>query len=485
MRITDYKTGSADRAPKANESLQLGIYYLAVLESEELKEFQPVSGVELSYLKGDWRDGALVTREWTVGTADREEAYQNVMREKLSSLVGELKRLNDTGVYRPDHQADCFFCEFQSLCPLVPRGTAAVRRRTAGVASGSDDVSATATFPQEILDVLGGRAPTAEQWRAITWPLEPYVLVAGAGSGKTSVMAARVVYLALVALGRHPGEEGVLPGNVLCLTFTNKATENLQHRVRRALAGLDLPDGEEPEITNYHGFAAELLERHGVLIGVEPGQRVLTAAQRVELCARVLDRMTFDVVPAQRLPGVVDRILTLDDQAANHFRTPEEIVEFDERRLEELKDHRSDRAYSSARERIELAKACAVFRDLKRELDVIDFGDQIELALDIVQQHPGSRASVPRSLRDRAARRVPGHQRGAGAPDGRRVRRRPPRDGRRRSRPEHLRLARRHRCSTCSSSPTSSGRPTAGRRPSSPCTPTSDPAHGSWRPPTC
>jgi superfamily I DNA/RNA helicase len=122
VRITDYKTGNADRAPKANQSLQLGIYYLAVLESEELKEFQPVSGVELSYLKGDWRDGALVTREWTVGTADREEAYQNEMREKLSGLVGELKRLNNTGVYRPDHQADCFFCEFQSLCPLFPEG---------------------------------------------------------------------------------------------------------------------------------------------------------------------------------------------------------------------------------------------------------------------------------------------------------------------------------------------------------------------------
>ena len=106
------------------------------------------------------------------------------------------------------------------------------------------------TFPQEIVDVLGGRAPTEEQWRAISWPLEPYVLVAGAGSGKTSVMAARVVYLALVALGGCPREHaGVLPGNVLCLTFTNKATENLQQRVRRALAGLDLPDGEEPEIT--------------------------------------------------------------------------------------------------------------------------------------------------------------------------------------------------------------------------------------------
>lgn len=121
-RITDYKTGSADRAPKANESLQLGIYYLAVLESEEMKEFQPVSGVELSYLKGDWRTGDLVTREWTVGTPDREEAYQDVMRQKLSGLVGELKRLNDSGSYRPNYQANCFFCEFQSLCPLFPEG---------------------------------------------------------------------------------------------------------------------------------------------------------------------------------------------------------------------------------------------------------------------------------------------------------------------------------------------------------------------------
>jgi superfamily I DNA/RNA helicase len=121
-RITDYKTGSADRAPKADQSLQLGIYYLAVLESEELREYQPVSGVELSYLKGDWRTGELVTKEWTVGTPDREEAYQDLMRGRLSELVGELKRLNESGSYRPDYRADCFFCEFQSLCPLFPEG---------------------------------------------------------------------------------------------------------------------------------------------------------------------------------------------------------------------------------------------------------------------------------------------------------------------------------------------------------------------------
>jgi superfamily I DNA/RNA helicase len=121
-RITDYKTGKPDYAPKANESLQLGIYYLAVLESEELEEFKPVSGVELSYLRGHWKTGELVTPQWTVGTADREEEYQNAMREKLSGLVGELKRLNEAGSYRPNYQADCFFCEFQSLCPLFPEG---------------------------------------------------------------------------------------------------------------------------------------------------------------------------------------------------------------------------------------------------------------------------------------------------------------------------------------------------------------------------
>ena len=56
--------------------------------------------------------------------------------------------------------------------------------------------------PAEIVTAMGGAPPTDEQWAAISMPLEPYVLVAGAGSGKTSVMAARVVYLALAALDR-------------------------------------------------------------------------------------------------------------------------------------------------------------------------------------------------------------------------------------------------------------------------------------------
>ena len=241
-------------------------------------------------------------------------------------------------------------------------------------------------YPPEIVEFLGAD-PTPDQWRAISWPLEPCVVVAGAGSGKTSVMAARVVWLAL----RHretDGADGALPGNVLCLTFTNKATENLVHRIRRALAVLELDEGEEPETLNYHAFAQQVLDRFGMLEGIEPGQRVLTLAQRVELCARVLDRMPFEHLTTMWQPTIVGNILDLADQAQNHLVEPEQIVAFNEERLTKLAAHRSDRAYRSALERIELAKATALFRDLKRDLSVIDFGDQIALAARIVRDHP-------------------------------------------------------------------------------------------------
>jgi DNA helicase-2/ATP-dependent DNA helicase PcrA len=245
-------------------------------------------------------------------------------------------------------------------------------------------------IPPEIVAAMGAD-PTEEQWRAISMPLEPYVVVAGAGSGKTSVMAARIVYLALVALGRiegRPQGTGVLPGNVLCLTFTNKATENLMLRVRRALAQLDLPEGEEPEVLNYHGFAAQIVERHGLMVGIEPGQRVLSPAQRSELCARVLDRMTFDHMAAEWQPSVVGKILELADQAADHCVDLERLIEFNQGRLEQLSAYRTDKAYLAAHERIELARAAQVFHQLKRDLGVIDFGDQIALALRVVEEHP-------------------------------------------------------------------------------------------------
>jgi len=79
----------------------------------------------------------------------------------------------------------------------------------------------------ELAADLGIPAPTAEQAAVIEGPLAPGLVIAGAGSGKTETMAARVVYL--VATGQ------VRPEQVLGLTFTRKAAAALSQRVRRRL----------------------------------------------------------------------------------------------------------------------------------------------------------------------------------------------------------------------------------------------------------
>ena len=136
---------------------------------------------------------------------------------------------------------------------------------------------------------------TDEQMAAVTAPLAPGVIVAGAGSGKTTVMAARVLWLV--------GTGQIGPEQVLGLTFTNKAAGELAHRVRQVLTKLGIPavvppaagpddDAEpgEPTVLTYHAYAARLLREHGLRIGVEPDSWLLADATRYQLAARVIRR---------------------------------------------------------------------------------------------------------------------------------------------------------------------------------------------------
>ena len=202
-RITDYKTGNADNAPKAEESLQLGIYYLAVKESDDLQPTGPCARWSCAYLKGDWKGDTGWSSRRGGSTRTTRSEYQATVRESLAGLIALKRELNDTEVYRPNPTANCFWCDFKSLCPLFPEGAArrSTRRRRDEHPCGAG----------------GGRrrhgrpSPPRSSGRRSRWPLEPYVLVAGAGSGKTSVMAARVVYLALGALGRVDAARACCP----------------------------------------------------------------------------------------------------------------------------------------------------------------------------------------------------------------------------------------------------------------------------------
>jgi RecB family exonuclease len=119
--ITDFKTGKSDSAGPPGESLQLGIYYLAVQESPDLAEFQPVKSVELAFLRGNWRSTDIEYRKWMVTERD-EESYQTAMRERLADLIARKRALNERESARPNPYANCRFCDFQTLCPLYAEG---------------------------------------------------------------------------------------------------------------------------------------------------------------------------------------------------------------------------------------------------------------------------------------------------------------------------------------------------------------------------
>ena len=119
--ITDFKSGAAPKGMKAEESLQLGIYFLAVSSADELAEFRPVTAVELAYLKGHWKDGTIELRRWQV--PEREmETYQVRVQDALRQLIARERELIAGETYRPNPNANCFFCEFKSLCSLWPEG---------------------------------------------------------------------------------------------------------------------------------------------------------------------------------------------------------------------------------------------------------------------------------------------------------------------------------------------------------------------------
>ena len=130
---------------------------------------------------------------------------------------------------------------------------------------------------------LGQHTPTPEQAAVIEAPLRPLLVVAGAGSGKTETMAARVVWLVANDLVR--------PDEVLGLTFTRKAAGELSERLSARLttlreAGIWVPQEEDgaavlddaPTVSTYHAYAGRIVREHGVRLGVEAESRLLSEA---------------------------------------------------------------------------------------------------------------------------------------------------------------------------------------------------------------
>ena len=247
--------------------------------------------------------------------------------------------------------------------------------------------------PDQLRDVLGIDM-SDEQMRIVTAPLEPGVVVAGAGSGKTTVMTARVVWL--VGTGR------VRPCEFLGLTFTNKAAGELDARIRGALDRLASAtrttrttrtarfDEElaEPTVSTYHAYAGGLLTEHGLRLGFEPGLRVVSDATRFQLAARVV---TGSSHPVERLSGnlstVVTAILSLDAQLQDHLVSVQQLREHDRALRETLQQQpfgksgkplvKINEAVATSCERDELLELVLAYRALKADEEIAEFSDQM------------------------------------------------------------------------------------------------------------
>ena len=121
-RITDYKTGKPERAGQPDENLQLGIYFLAVEECEDLEPYRPVRAVELAFLRGKEREPNRVAKVPWMPNSQSAPEYRAKMRERLSGLIARVRGLYQDEVYRANTSAECHFCDFKSLCPLWPQG---------------------------------------------------------------------------------------------------------------------------------------------------------------------------------------------------------------------------------------------------------------------------------------------------------------------------------------------------------------------------
>ncbi len=249
--------------------------------------------------------------------------------------------------------------------------------------------------PGQLARVLGLPEPTAEQAAVIGAGLGPLAVIAGAGSGKSETMAARLVWLV--------GNGMVRADRVLGLTFTRKAAAELADRVRSRLdrlyrAGLaDVQaDAEaEPVISTYHAYAGRLVSDHALREGLEPSMRLITPALSWQLAASIVAAYDGPMDAVQWTPQTVTAaVLQLTGDLAEHLRAPGEVRAVGEwlARQQAALPGRSSaavrRVLETQRAREQLLPLVERYQAAKQAREVLDHGDQVELAARIAARHP-------------------------------------------------------------------------------------------------
>ncbi|MCK5424160.1 MAG: ATP-dependent helicase, partial [Emcibacter sp.] len=205
------------------------------------------------------------------------------------------------------------------------------------------------------------------QMQAVETINGPLLVLAGAGTGKTRVLITRLAHILTTGSG--------YPGQILAVTFTNKAAQELGERIAEMLGGVIEP-GRDVEIHTYHGFAALILSEFGVLAGVEHDSKIITPTFARQLLFDSIDSGSYEHLDIT-WRGIVDRPERLASDLGDNLGTGTDLIEYTRGQSGEPWD-----------ERAELAGVVARFESEKRRLGVVDYSDLVRLAHNVVTNHP-------------------------------------------------------------------------------------------------
>lgn len=249
--------------------------------------------------------------------------------------------------------------------------------------------------------------PTPEQQRIIEAPLTPLLVTAGAGSGKTQTMMNRVLWQ--IANGV------VAPSEIIGLTFTRKATQELRERLMhgidmlRSAELLETPAHDLPEVSTYNSFADRLYRQNALIIGCEPDAQILDAPAAFALMREVVlgaDFPELAELDTLNVSQLVQRSLALAGQMRDNGITAVDICNHrDQAQLavdkivgeKKLPAYASDALVDAFPKLVLHAKLADEYQRRKRELGVIEFSDQVVFAREVIAADP----AVAAELRDR------------------------------------------------------------------------------------
>jgi DNA helicase-2/ATP-dependent DNA helicase PcrA len=182
----------------------------------------------------------------------------------------------------------------------------------------------------------------------------PVLMLAGAGTGKTKALTARIAHLLSTGRAR--------PNEILSVTFTNKAAREMKQRVGRLLGQ---PAEGMPWLGTFHSICVKLLRRHAELVDLKSNFTILDTDDQLRLLKQLIQAANIDDKrwPARMLSGIID-------DWKNRALTPDKVPAADAG------------AYNS--KGIELY---AQYQTRLRELNAVDFGDLLLHMVTIFQAH--------------------------------------------------------------------------------------------------